>query len=89
MGFMMWTGASSDDANRDRRRTDGSSVSCPACSCEIPVVGTQRLPREFSVLCPNCGQRNFYQQVETHDPKQDAGAARTPAKIEFGKKSTH
>ena len=63
-------------------------VSCPRCSCEIPLAGTIRLPREFSVLCPNCGRRDVYQPAEAHDPKQGAAATRTAGSIQFstGKK---
>ena len=82
-----WLRASTADANRDRGRTDGACVVCPACSREIPLAGTLRLSKEFSVPCPNCGHRNVYQSAGTRDPKQDAEATRTPAKIQFGKKA--
>jgi DNA-directed RNA polymerase subunit RPC12/RpoP len=87
MGFL-WIRNSSADASRERRRSDGSYVRCPTCSCEFPLVGTQRLPKEFSAPCPNCGHRNVYQEAEAHDPKQDADATRTPRKIQFGKKAS-
>jgi hypothetical protein len=34
-------------------------VSCPMCSSEIPLPGGLRLPRQFSVPCPNCGSEKF------------------------------
>ena len=85
MNFI-WTRGASADASRDRHRTDGRCVGCPTCSCEIPVVGTLRLPQEFSVLCPNCRHRNVYQSAEVRDPKQDAAATMAPRNIQFGKK---
>ena len=66
-------------------KTD-TCVSCPTCSCEIPVLNTIALPREFSVLCPNCGGRNFYQLAQTHDRKEDAEATQISARIQFGMK---
>jgi predicted RNA-binding Zn-ribbon protein involved in translation (DUF1610 family) len=62
-------------------------VRCPTCSWEIPLVGTLRLPREYSVLCPNCGQRKVYQAAQAHDLKQDAEATKTSGRIiQFGTK---
>jgi hypothetical protein len=63
-----------------------SCVSCPTCSCEIPVLGAIRLPREFSVLCPNCGLRRVYQATELHDAKQDTEETHKSRRIQFGKK---
>ena len=81
-----WLRSSSDDANRDRSRAEGACVSCPACAREIPLVGRQRLPPEFSVLCPNCGHRTVYPAAAMHDRKPSAEPTR-PGHIEFGKKS--
>ena len=67
--------------------TDVSCVSCPKCSFEIPVLGARRLPREFSVLCPNCGWRKEYQLAGLHDAKQDWEQNREIKRIEFGKKN--
>jgi ssDNA-binding Zn-finger/Zn-ribbon topoisomerase 1 len=64
-----------------------SCVSCPKCSFEIPVLGARRLPREFSVLCPNCGWRKEYQLAGLHDAKQDWEQNREIKRIEFGKKN--
>ena len=66
--------------------TDVSCVSCPKCSFEIPVLGARRLPREFSVLCPNCGWRKEYQLAGLHDAKQDWEATHEIRTIQFGKK---
>ena len=64
-----------------------SCVSCPTCSCEIPVHSALRLPREFSVKCPNCGWRKEYQSAELHDARRDAEATREFPRIQFGKKN--
>ena len=82
-----WLRSSSDEANRDRGRTEGACVSCPACAREIPLVGRPRLPLEFSVPCPNCGHRNVYQPAAAHDPKQSAEPAK-PGPIPFGRLTT-
>jgi hypothetical protein len=64
-----------------------SCVSCPTCSGEIPVQAALRMPREFSVLCPNCGRRREYQSAELHDAKQDAEPIREFPRIQFGRKN--
>ena len=64
-----------------------SRVSCPACRCEIPVQSVQRLPREFSVKCPNCGWRKEYQSAELHDAKPEPDSPREFPRIQFGKKN--
>ena len=63
-------------------KTD-TCVSCPACSCEIRLPSALRLPGQFSVLCPNCGQRKNYGSAEVHDRK-DAEATDTFRRIQFG-----
>ena len=62
---------------------DESWVSCPMCSCEISVL-RGRLPREFSVLCPNCGSRKEYLLGELHDAKRDVETIHARA-VQFGK----
>jgi hypothetical protein len=64
-----------------------SCVSCPTCACEIPVQSAVRLPREFSVKCPNCGWRRDYQSAELHDTKPKAGSPCEFPRIQFGKKN--
>jgi hypothetical protein len=64
-----------------------SCVSCPTCSCEIPVHSVLRMPREFSVLCPNCGWRREYQPADLHDARRDAEVTREFPRIQFGKKN--
>lgn len=59
-------------------------VSCPACSCEIPVLNATSLPREFSVPCPNCRGRKSYRSVQIHDRKDSAEATRISEQIHFG-----
>jgi uncharacterized Zn finger protein (UPF0148 family) len=61
-------------------------VTCPTCSHEIPVVTANSLPREFSVLCANCGGRKFYQLAQIHDQKPDAEITGMPARVQFGMK---
>jgi hypothetical protein len=64
-----------------------SRVSCPTCRCEIPVQSAQRLPREFSVKCPNCGWRKEYRSAELHDAKPEAESPREIPRNQFGKKN--
>jgi hypothetical protein len=64
-----------------------SCVSCSTCSCEIPVQSGLRMPREFSVKCPNCGERREYQSTELHDARPEAGLPREFKKIQFGRKN--
>ncbi len=65
---------------------DNIFVSCPTCLYEIPVVSTMGLPREFSVLCPNCGGRKLYQLAQSHDRKQDTAATQNSGRAQFGMK---
>jgi predicted RNA-binding Zn-ribbon protein involved in translation (DUF1610 family) len=65
-----------------------SCVSCATCYCEIPLQGTLRMPRQISILCPNCGQRNIYQSAEIHDSKQGAETTHIFQRNQFGKKRT-
>ena len=67
--------------------TDVSCVSCPNCSFEIPVTGARRLPREFSVLCSNCGWRKEHQLAELHGSKQNWEQNGEFTRIQFGKKN--
>jgi hypothetical protein len=46
-----------------------------------------RLPREFSVLCPNCGWREEYQPAAVHDARHDGESTHEFQKIQFGKKN--
>lgn len=86
MNFM-WGSAASAEAAREQNRIDRACVSCPACAFEIPMADTKRLPNEFSLLCPNCGQRAVYLSAGVHAPKAAADATRTSRKIQFGKKA--
>jgi DNA-directed RNA polymerase subunit RPC12/RpoP len=61
-------------------------VTCSTCSFEIPVPNGQRLPKEFSVLCPHCGWRREYKADDLHDPRRDAEPPRQFPRIQFGKK---
>jgi uncharacterized Zn finger protein (UPF0148 family) len=68
----------------------GAFVSCPACSCEIPLEGAPRLPAEFSVPCPSCGRRTVYQSADAHDSKKAAEATNTFGRARFpAKKKTN
>ena len=64
-----------------------SCVRCPTCSSEISVHSALRLPREFSVKCPNCGWRSEYQPAELHEAKRDPEPPREFPRIQFGKKN--
>jgi len=64
-----------------------SYVTCPTCSGEIPVQSALRLPREFSIKCPNCGWRREYQSAGLHDAKPGAESRREFPRIQFGKKN--
>jgi len=60
-------------------------VSCPTCSYEIPL-NTTSLPREFSVLCPNCRGRKFYEAAQAHDRNREAEATQISGRAQFGMK---
>jgi hypothetical protein len=62
-------------------------VTCPTCSCEIPLLSAVRLPREFSIKCPNCGWRREYQSAELHDARPEAKPPHESPRIQFGKKN--
>lgn len=63
-------------------------VICPTCSFEIPLASGKRLPDEFSMLCPNCGQRKFYRSADLHALAPDIEAVHAVRRIPFstGKK---
>jgi uncharacterized Zn finger protein (UPF0148 family) len=63
--------------------TDGC-VNCPTCGHEISVFKTTSLPREFSVLCSNCGGRKVYLTAEIHDRKPATETGQPSARIQFG-----
>jgi hypothetical protein len=88
MNFM-WGSAASAEAARAQNRIDRACVSCPACAFEIPVMDTRGLPTEFSVLCPNCGQRSLCRSAGVHAPKAVADAPKASRKIQFGKKADY
>jgi plasmid rolling circle replication initiator protein Rep len=46
-----------------------------------------RMPREFSVLCPNCGWRREYHPADLHDARPEAELLREFPRIQFGKKN--
>jgi hypothetical protein len=64
-------------------------VSCPTCGCEIIMLNTMSLPREFSVRCPNCEGRKFYQANGVHDHRDNAEKAQSSGKIQFGIRRTN
>jgi hypothetical protein len=62
-------------------------VSCPMCCCEIIMLNTTGLPREFSVRCLNCEARRVYRADQVHDRNAAAETTRSPGKIQFGNRS--
>jgi len=52
-------------------------VNCPSCLREIAVSTTSRLPAEFSVVCPNCGQRKVHRAADVHEREQGSQTAET------------
>jgi hypothetical protein len=64
-------------------------VNCPKCSCEITMLNTTSLPREFSVQCPHCRTRNVYQAGQVHDCSVDTETAQSPGTIQFGFRRTN
>jgi hypothetical protein len=65
----------------------GHWVSCSTCAYEIPLLNTRKAPREFSALCPNCGERRFYQADQVHGQKEDAELNTISRRGKFGMKS--
>jgi hypothetical protein len=51
------------------------------------VQSALRMPREFSVKCPNCGWRREYQSAELHDAKPEPESPHQFPRIQFGKKN--
>jgi hypothetical protein len=70
-------------ATFERSPREAACVSCSACFFEIPLVNALRLPGEFSVPCPNCGQRKVYRSAEAHDPKSGTEATKTFGRVHF------
>ena len=64
-----------------------SCVSCPTCAREIPVQSAARLPREFSVLCPNCGRREEHQLAGLHGAKPEEESIHGLRNSQFGKRN--
>jgi len=65
---------------------DSTWVSCPGCSCEIPVQNAARLPREFSVPCPNCGERKVYGPADVQERKAEVETADAFKPVQFGRR---
>jgi RNase P subunit RPR2 len=40
------------------------AVICHKCRYRVTLSTTNRLPDEFTLRCPNCGRRHFYQAKE-------------------------
>ncbi|MFY9761489.1 MAG: hypothetical protein WB772_12540 [Xanthobacteraceae bacterium] len=53
------------------------------------MLNTMSLPREFSVRCPNCEGRKFYQANGVHDHRDNAEKAQSSGKIQFGIRRTN
>jgi predicted RNA-binding Zn-ribbon protein involved in translation (DUF1610 family) len=68
---------------KDTEPKSSSWVSCPACSCDIALVDTRGLTGEFSVPCPNCGQRKVYRTADVHDSKPGAQAIKALGRKQF------
>jgi DNA-directed RNA polymerase subunit RPC12/RpoP len=62
-------------------------VNCAMCSREIPLHGAHRLRGEFSVSCPNCGQRKFYGSADVHDRKEARETNGASRAMHFGMKN--
>ena len=60
-------------------------VSCAICSWEVPLAGSSRRAKEFSVACPNCGRRHLYGSADAHDSRV-AGGGKTSRMLEFSTK---
>ena len=56
------------------------------CGSEIVMLNTTSLPREFSVRCPHCEGRKFYQAGQVHDRNEAAETTQASGKIQFGVK---
>jgi hypothetical protein len=48
------------------------------------MLNTMSLPRDFSVQCPNCAGRKFYQADQVHDRREAAETTRSAEEIQFG-----
>jgi hypothetical protein len=45
------------------------------------------MPREFSVLCPNCGWRREYRPADLHDARPKAELLGEFSRIQFSRKN--
>jgi DNA-directed RNA polymerase subunit RPC12/RpoP len=64
-----------------------SAVKCRKCAHLVPLATTDRLPQEFSVRCPNCGQRAFYVAGEIKISDADQATQREVASTGLRKAS--
>jgi hypothetical protein len=64
-------------------------VNCPTCSYEILLLNGQKPTKEFSVLCPNCGERSFHQLTGIHDHRLNPDSAKISARVPFGMRAAN
>jgi len=56
-----------------RKPPSTRAIICHKCSCRVPLATTDRMPDEFTVRCPNCGRRDFYQSREVRSIEGESG----------------
>jgi DNA-directed RNA polymerase subunit RPC12/RpoP len=49
------------------------AIRCHKCSYRVALATTDRLPEEFTIRCPNCGRRDFYQSREVGSIEGELG----------------
>jgi len=56
-------------------------IQCHKCSHPVELATTDRLPEEFSIRCPRCSHRSFYQfdEIRSGDIDQVLAGGRMPA----------
>ena len=50
--------------SRPSKRYMVSGVYCRTCGTFVTLHSMDRLPHEFTVRCPQCGQRGYYSRAE-------------------------
>ena len=58
--------ASKKDAMAKDNQNPNAAVACSHCNNEITFPKQEKVPKEISLLCPNCGRRKIYPATAIH-----------------------
>lgn len=51
------------------------AVTCSHCTNEITFPKPQKVAKDFSLLCPNCGRRKIYPNAAIQAPKKNPASS--------------